>query len=62
MALRKPYVAQLTLWHADEYSEQGVKEIAEWLRHCADSLLKEHKCYAKKFVARYYVVKQRRIR
>ena len=48
------YAAHLIIRNGQEFSEQGVKDIATWLRQQATFLLKHHKECAKKYSAKYY--------
>lgn len=48
-------VAVLTIKDAGKMSAKGRNEIAAWLRHCADSLVKDGHNYSRRFRARYLV-------
>jgi hypothetical protein len=45
--------AKLILHGAGEWSEEGRKTIADWLRRCADSLEEDGSKYAVRFRATY---------
>lgn len=48
------FAARLVLYNAADYSPEGVKDIAAWLRKLAKMVLKEHKDMSKQFTAKYY--------
>lgn len=54
-------VAVFTVFEASLMTEKGRKDIADWLRHCAKTLVKEGTNYAKRFTARYmYIPKSKK--
>lgn len=48
------FAARLVLYDPAEYSDQGVKDIAAWLRKQANYVLKERKNMSKRFTAKFY--------
>lgn len=46
-------IARFNVDQAGEMTDQGRKEIADWLRHCADALEEDGHNYSTNFVARY---------
>ena len=49
-------IARVAIVEASRMTPGGRKEIADWLRHCADTLEAEGHGYAKLFQARYIAV------
>jgi hypothetical protein len=50
--------AKVTIHRASHMTEQGRHEIADWLRHCADTLEEEGHNYADRFSASYRYIKE----
>lgn len=48
-------IARVHIDQAGEMTEEGRKEVADWLRHQADTLEEEGHDYSTNFVARYIV-------
>ena len=49
-------IARVAIVEASHMTLEGRKEVASWLRHCADMLEKDGHGYAKLFQARYIAV------
>jgi len=45
--------ASLVIHEADEFTERGRKDVANWLRRQASALLREGANYSKRYTARY---------
>ena len=48
------FAARLVLYNPADFSPDGAKDIAAWLRKLAKTVLKEHKDMSKQFTAKYY--------
>lgn len=52
--ISEKFAARVVLYDASQYSPQGAKDIATWLRKQATLVLKERAKLSKRFTAKYY--------